>query len=626
MLRSCKFHFYTPLTLLLAAAILASVNSYAQTRVTLTLGDADIMDLVNWAQDVTNKTIIVHPAVKGRVTVVAGDPMTKGEAYQVFLSVLEVNGFSVIESDKSIKIIPTNLAKQSSAPVVDEQGDFLPEDIVVRIIKIQNVAATQLLTILRPLVPQEGHLVAYPPTNSIIVADRASNIAEILKLIRKIDQVGVVDIDLLPIQFASAKEIVNVISSLIPMSQESQSQTFKIAVDERSNSILITGDPATRQQIKSLIQRLDKPLSGEGNTQVIYLNYANAMDLVPILQSVSGSEQKNEKDQGLTEVEVNIQANEALNALVITAPPSLIQTMKGVIHKLDVRRPQVIVEALIVEVSEDLTTSFGVAWQVPPHDDNQVIGGFSSFPSEVSPVRLNEAGDLTLGSGISLGYLRGATDIRAVIAALKGTSNANILSTPTIMALDNEEAHILVGENVPFVTGAQSRPGNIDPFQTIERQDIGVSLTVKPRINNDNSVTLDIEQTVESIGRTDVETADIITNKREIRTRVLIENGEVLVLGGLIRDEAIESESRVPLLGSIPLIGRAFRSTTSNSIKRNLMVFIHPQILRDPQSGVEETRRRYDYMKEKQEGFRERVDSFFLPKELPKLNEPAESE
>ncbi len=608
--------------LVISETVSAQQSSSAQQSaetVTLALDNADVRDLIRWAQDVTDKSIIIHPNVKGKVTVMAGDPMTRGEAYQVFLSVLQVHGFATVETDNSLKIIPDALAKQSSVPLIEQESQSGQEDVVVRIIKVRNVSSTQLVNLLRPLVPQVGHLAAYPATNALIIADRASNIGKVLDIVNRLDKVGVVDIELLSLEYASAKEVLDVITKLLPKTQAKGSEGgsgLQLAVDERSNSILLTGDPATRQQIRKLVKRLDQPLSGEGNTQVFHLNYANAKDLVEVLESITGSVQKNEKDQSTANIEVSIKANEALNALIVTAPPSLLNTMKGVIAKLDVRRPQVLVEALIVEVNEDLGHDFGVEWRTSSTGD--VRAGFRSFPEDVSPPTL-PATDISLGSGLSLGYFRGG-ELRALINALATESNANILSTPTIMALDNEEAQILVGQNVPFITGSEAREGS-DPFQTIERQDVGITLKVKPRINRDNSVTLDIEQTVESVERTliNAKQSDISTNKREIKTRVLIGNNETLVLGGLIRDELEESESKVPFLGDIPGLGRLFKSTTTNTVKRNLMVFIHPTILTEADSGYELTSKRYHEMQNRQRNFRDKVETYFVPRDIPEL-------
>ncbi|WP_240946427.1 type II secretion system secretin GspD [Pseudomaricurvus alkylphenolicus] len=617
---------FTLLSLTLTATLFLSgvstgLNVQAQTaqeQITLALENADIRDLIQWAQEVTEKSIIVHPNIKGKVTVVAGQPMTRGEAFQVFMSVLQVHGFAAIESGNVIKVIPDALAKQSAVTIAPEDSREATEEVTVQIVKVKNISATQLVNLLRPLVPQVGHLAAYPATNALIVADRAANIRKIMEIVQRLDTVGVVDIELLPLEYASAKEVSEVINKLLPKQQAKGATqlTVQLAVDERSNSILLTGDPATRSQIRKLVQRLDQPLAGDGNTQVFYLNYANAKDLVPILESIAGSVQKNQKDQSASKAEVGIQASESLNALVITAPPSVLNTMKGVIGRLDKRRSQVLVEALIVEVREDLGNDLGIEW-FGNNTDTSI--GFSSFPR----TRFNIDPDTGLGdsgTGLTIGYFRGG-ELRALINALATETNANILSTPTIMALDNEEAQILVGENVPFITGSEARE-NDDPFQTIQRQDVGITLKVKPRINNDNSVTLDIEQSVESISESaDVNAADIITNKREIKTRVLIENQEILVLGGLIRDEMEEIENKVPLLGDIPGLGRLFKSTSSDTVKRNLMVFIHPTILADARSSLEISREQYDRIRQDQRAFRNRVESFFIPRSLPQLPE-----
>lgn len=628
-----KLHRRLILTLMCLGALLNCGSALSQAdaansaeKVTLTLNDADIRDLIRWAGDITDKNIIVHPNVKGKVSVMSGDPMTREEAYQVFLSVLQVHGFAAIPSGDTLKIIPDALAKQFSVPITgrDSDGEIKGrefsggEDLVVRIAKVRNVSATQLIALLRPLVMQVGHLAAYPATNSIIIADRAANVEKVLQIIHRLDQVGVVDIELIPLSFASAKEVIELVNKLLPKQQDkgAEDKAINLAADDRSNSILLTGDPATRQQIRSLIQRLDQPLSGDGNTQVIYLNYAKAADIVPILESVSGSVQKSEKSQASANVEVNIKADESLNALVITAPPALLKTIKGVIGKLDVRRSQVLVEALIVEVNEDLGNNLGIEWRTD--GDSNTFAGSNTFPSDLGQFSGDTSGDLV--KGLSLGYFRGG-ELRAVINALASETNANILSTPTIMALDNEEAQILVGESVPFITGSESREGNTNPFQTVERQDIGVTLKVRPRINNDDSVTLEIEQTVESVLPTDpdLETADIRTSKREVKTRVLIGDDDILVLGGLIDDTLSEVESKVPLLGDLPLLGRLFKSTSTQTKKNNLMVFIHPIILRDSASGLAISRERYNSIREDQKAFHKKVESYFVPRAIPTL-------
>ncbi|MFC6635649.1 type II secretion system secretin GspD [Microbulbifer taiwanensis] len=599
------------LGLLISTAVLAQ----APERVTLSLDNADIRDLINWAADFTGKNIIVHPNVKGKVTVVAGDPMTHDEAFDVFMSVLQVNGFSLVEQGGTWKVVPDALAKQQAIPVADEQTRAPAESLVVRTVRVENISAAQLIAMLRPLIPQTGHLAAYADTNTLIIADRAANIDQIVRLVKQLDRAGAIEIELVPLQFASAKEVKQVLSELLQSGGKggtpgSEVQPLRIAVDERSNSVLLTGDPVTRQQLKNVIRRLDQPLSGEGNTAVIYVQYANAADLKPILEGMSGSIQKTEKDQQVANVEVSIQVNEALNSLVLTAPPSLLQTMKEVIAKLDVRRAQVLIEAIIVEVTEGTGNDLGISWIAGANED-VVVG----WDNRAATSRIDEDGNLVTdtlnpfslpltsltGAGaLHLGYLSG-TDIRAAINAVASESNANILSTPTVIALDNEEAEILVGQNVPFITGEQLLSGsNNDPFTTIQREDVGTELKVTPRVNNNNSVTLEIEQKVENVLPFTEGAADIVTSKREIRTKVLIDDGAILVLGGLIEDKVVESVSKVPLLGDIPGIGRLFRNSSKAVDKTNLMVFLRPKILSTQVAGYEETRKRYLDLQSKQ--------------------------
>ncbi|WP_078084773.1 type II secretion system secretin GspD [Microbulbifer mangrovi] len=603
---------------LVAAALgfLLSFSVLAQSspeRVTLSLDNADIRDLINWAADFTGKNIIVHPNVKGKVTVVAGDPMTHQQAFDVFMSVLQVNGFSLVEQGDAWKVVPDALAKQQAIPVIDDQTRAPGEALVVRTVRVENISAAQLIAMLRPLIPQTGHLAAYADTNTLIVADRAANIDQIVRLIKQLDRAGAIDIELVPLAFASAKEVKQVINELLQGGGKQAGndvQPLRIAVDERSNSILLTGDPVTRQQLKKVIERLDQPLAGEGNTAVVYVQYASAADLKPILEGMSGSIQKTEKDQQVADVEVSIQVNEELNALVLTAPPSLLETMKGVIAKLDVRRAQVLIEAIIVEVTEGTGNKLGVKWIAG--DDDDVFAGFENDFAETPIIDadgnvLSEFNPFSLApanlarSGLNLGFLSG-TDVRVAINAMASENNANILSTPTIMALDNEEAEILVGQNVPFITGEQLLSGsNNDPFTTIQRQDVGTTLKVTPRVNNNNSVTLEIEQKVENVLPVASSAAsDIVTSKREIRTKVLIDDGAILVLGGLIEDKVTEINQKVPLLGDIPGIGRLFRNSDKEVDKTNLMVFLRPKILSTQIAGYEETRKRYRDMQEKQ--------------------------
>ncbi|MEM8500171.1 MAG: type II secretion system secretin GspD [Pseudomonadota bacterium] len=587
-----------------------SANAQPEASVNLALENADIKELVRWASDHVEKNIILHPKVSGKVTVIAGEPMTSKEAYDVFLSVLQVHGFAVVETTDALKVVPSNLANESSAPLLSSETATNADDVVVRILKIRNVAANQLVALLKPMMPKEALLTAYPDSNLLIISDRAANINRIVRIVGQIDRAGLIDIELIRLKYASAKDVIQIITQLVQPSNAGGAQGFTIAEDARSNSILMTGNPIIRDQLRGLIGNLDQPLSGDGNTQVVFVNFADAKSLVPILRSVSGSVQKADRDQTFQHVDVKIEVSEPNNALVITAPPSLLDTMKGVIETLDVRRPQVLVEAIIVEVNDDILRDMGVEWF---SDDNRTFTGIGALPNSLTtPAPPN------FGEGLTFGFFRDG-ELRALMRALEADTEANVLSTPTIVALDNEEAEILVGSNVPFVTGqaTNSASSTENPFQTIQRQDIGVSLKVKPRINRDQSITLEVEQAVETISPATA--SDIVTSKREIKTKVLIENGEVLVLGGLIDDRVDSVERGVPLLRSLPIVGRAFKSTKTQVTKNNLMVFIHPVILNDRRENESATKSRYERFRDLQHSSRSSL--FQIPRQAPLLEE-----
>jgi general secretion pathway protein D len=627
----------------------ATSNVDASQKITIAFDNADVKDVIRWASDLTEKSIIIHPGVAGKkISVVAGDPLTRAEAWQVLLSTLQLNGIAVMESEDTVKILPEQEAKSEKIPMSDEGRKSGQEDMVVRIIKVKNLAATQLINLLKPLTPQSAHFAAYPETNTIILADRAGNIERIVDIISNIDKAGTIDIEIIKLEFASSKDVAKILTDLVSKSAPGgkdapPSQAINIVADERSNSILMTGDPVLRVQLRNLISRLDQPLAGDGNTQVVYLNYITAKEIQPILEGVGGSSKGGAGKEGTpaNDVEVSVQALEETNAIVITAPPSTLNTMKGVIAKLDVRRKQVLVEALIVEVGMDVGRDLGIFWRGNQTDNGRFVG---NFPGR----NVSEAPDFTktiTSGGMSLGYFSGDS-FRAAIRAIENDANTNILSTPTIIALDNEEAKILVGESVPFRTGVEnSSDDNIttggggigtpdfqrynNDFVSIDRQDIGIQLEVTPRINQEDMITLEIEQKVENISDSTIDSssgasgaADIITNKREIKTTALVRNDQVLVLGGLMRDEIISSDNGVPYLKNIPYLGRLFKGSSKSVVKRNLMVFIHPRILRDDEENADESGNRYETLRQDQLKFnaREMNDGFRVNKPLPELD------
>ena len=607
--------------LLLMVWLVISLPVQAET-VTLNLKDADISALISTVAEVTDRNFIVDPRVKGKVTVISSRPMDSEEVYQVFLSILKVHGFAAVPSGEVIKIVPDVNAKQDGIPTATDTAPGRGDQMVTRVVQVDNVAAAQLVPILRPLVPQQGHLAAYPATNVLIISDRASNVERLLTIIRRIDQVSDSEIEVITLQHASATEVVRVLNSLnraAPAAAKAPTRASSqvLVADERTNSVLLGGDRSSRLRMRAIISHLDTPLDAGGNTDVVYLHYAEATEIVDTLMGVGKIEEQETQAKGKgagassSRGSFDIQADEPTNALVITAPPDIMRTLKRVISQLDIRRAQVLVEAIIAEVGEDTARDLGVQWIFAGDtDNNRGPVGIINYSNSGSPIAdvANAAiagasgGTVpTLLDGALVGFGRfgsNSFNYAAVLNALASDTNSNILSTPTLVTLDNEEAEIVIGENVPFVTGSFTSTGAGDsatnPFQTIQREDVGLTLKIKPQINEGDAMRLDIEQEVSSIADSVAGASDIVTNKRSIKTNVMVDDGQVVVLGGLIEEVVNESVQKVPLLGDIPYLGALFRSKTSDVRRTNLMVFIHPVILRDADTMNSYTNNKYN--------------------------------
>jgi general secretion pathway protein D len=589
--------------------VLAESLAETETAV-LNMENTDIKTLISTVADKTGKNFIVDPRVKGKVTVISHKPVTRDELYQVFLSILEVHGFAAVPGDKAIKIVPDATAKQTGIPTATSSSPGRGDELVTRVVSIDYVNAMQLVPILRPLIPQQGHMAAFPSSNVLIVSDRAENIARIMKLIRRIDRPGNEDVEVISLQYASAAEMVRILSALNKQSATKGGPTEPVLVaDERTNSVLLSGDKANRLRLRALITHLDTPNDAGGDTQVIYLKYADAKSLVPVLTSVSGSiggDNKKGTAPAASSSPISIQADENTNALVITAPGGMMRSLQAVIRQLDIRRAQVLVEAVIAEVSVTKSSELGVQWLAGKSGGNQPTAA-SQFPGNgvgILDLADSSNGGTALGNGFhfAFGDLVGNNRFAVLVRAIASDDETNVLSTPSLVMLDNEEAEIVVGQNVPFVTGTQQTTGGLaNPFQTIERQDVGLTLKVKPQINEGNAIKLDITQEVSSVEAASTTGAsDIITNKRSIKTSVLADDGDVVVLGGLIRDDLQEGTSKVPLLGDIPVMGNLFRSRSVTKVKRNLMVFLHPVIMRDAKANAAFTGRKYNYIRAQQ--------------------------
>jgi general secretion pathway protein D len=581
--------------LIFSFALISVSKGYAQGGVSLNLKNADIQSLIETVSIVTGKNFIIDPRVQGKVTVVSSSEVSADELYQVFLSVLDVNGFIAAPSGTSgtsFKIVPKINARVSGNVTGDTNTLAGGDEIVTQIMAVEHVPAAQIVPVLRPLLPQEAHLNAYLPTNMLILSDTARNAERIWDMVRRIDQPLEQTLEMVRLKHASAGEVVAIINSLNlkPSTPNAgAASTSKLVVaDQRTNTIIINAASDLLPRLRALIAHLDTPVAQmTGNTKVVYLHYSKAELLAPIIRDMATAQALSDETAGADDappILISVQAEPDINALVITAPDAALQSMLAVIKQLDVRRAQVLVEAIIAEISSSKAAELGVQWALGT--DN--IVGATSFGAGGSNLIQLRANPLSLGSGLSLGvgqFAAGQLGIGALLRALSSDASTNIISTPSLLTMDNQQAEIVVGQNVPFITGQYASTGSGEtprsPFQTIKRQDIGVRLQIKPQINQGDAISLEILQEISSLAPSTTSAADIITNKRSIQTTVIANDGDLIILGGLIDDNLQESSEKVPLLGDLPILGAAFRYKKSAMVKRNLMVFIRPTIVRD---------------------------------------------
>lgn len=626
-----------------------SAVSNSQATMTLNFVDTEIRDVASSIGQITGKNFILDPRVKGRVTVVSAQPIPIDAVYDTFLSVLQVHNFAAVPGDDNmIKIIPAVDARQVAGNDLPS-GDVPADDVVTQVIEVQNLEAAQLVPVLRPLVPQTGHLSAYPGGRMLIISDRAANVDRLIRIIRRLDQTSDEEVEVIPLQNASASETVRVLTALTQGRQEAGRQPPTMVADDRTNSILIGGDKGARLRMRALIAHLDTPLESGGNTQVIYLSYANAENLATILKghvtetanTASADKAASAQTAGYSDVVILHEPD--TNALVITAPPKVMRTLQNIIEKLDIRRAQVHVEAIIAEITSNNSAELGVTWATLDESGGNTPAAITNFPGSgigvgqvgAAAAAGGDTGAQALGSilssaaGLTLGFGRirdGDVSFVGLLRALTGSASTNILSTPSLTTMDNEEAEIKVGQEVPFLTGSFTNTGasqgNINPFQTIQRKEVGLSLKITPQISDSNTIVLAIAQEVSSLSQGSQGAVDLVTDKRTINTSVVAESGEIIVLGGLIDERVRESEQRVPLLGSIPILGQLFRYDTSSKEKRNLMVFIKPSILRTPADSSYFTGEKYRYIREMQRGLHD-GDVYMIPGERqPALPDP----
>lgn len=593
---------------LLIAGLASSMNTYAEGYSgTLNLKNADIREVVTQISAITGKSFIIDPRVKGNVTVVSNTKMDSDTTYELFLSVLRVHGYAAVPSGNVIRIVQQVLAKQSGNP-----GDFSDntssEELVTQVISVRNTASEELVKILRPLIPQYGHIAGLTSPNALIISDHASNIARLAEIVNRIDVAETSTTEIVQLKEAWVEDMVALLEQLAPEQIGKGAKgpnKITLVASERTNSIVIKGDPGSISRVVALIQQLDIPANRAGTIQVVRLAHSDAAELATILKELISQNGKGDKPG--QDIATSIQADEALNALVIKADPSTMAELKDIIAKLDVRRLQVLIEAVIVEVTTTFNRKLGTEFSVVDAGSNVPListtntnisnlvnsiataaaGGATALPSLDSNVvgagRLSETG----------------SNFALLISALATNNNVDLLSTPSITTMDNEEAKIFVGQNVPFRTGSTTTGSNgtTNPFTTIQRQEVGLTLDVTPHVHDGSLIRLEISQEVSEVVENQnigsAGSADLITSTSTIDTTVLADNNEIIILGGLIRNNTTGTENKVPFLGDIPVLGRLFKSTTTGTEKKNLMIFLRPTVLNSVEKVKEVTARKY---------------------------------
>lgn len=618
-----------------------------EAQVTLNLQDVDIRVLINTVAEVSGKNFIVDPRVKGKVSVISGASLGPDELYDVFLSILEVHNFATVDSGNVIKVLPSNVIKQRPTPTLFSPTEETNDSQITQIIQLEHAAVQDLVPIIRPLIPPTSHFAPHVPSNSVVITDTAANIQRILLIIRRIDVPDErSNTRVVPLNHAKASDLATTLTQLVTANASPKGATSasKVSIQafDAINSLLISAPDDQYLKIQALIDELDIERELKSDVNVIRLKHAKAEDLVSILNDVTAT-----TTQGAIS-DFSVQADEASNSLIVKASGNQLKAVQGVVAELDVRRAQVFVETVIAEVSLNQAANLGVTWGAGGPNGGATItnaDGTTSTSGEVGNIinrddPFTPIGTATIASAFNLasggltaslaGFKKYNLDV--VINALRTDTDSNILSTPTILTLDNESAEIVVGQEVPFVTGrfnngfnnstssttnndgsTNQTVSNGNSFQTIERKDVGIKLKIKPQISDGDTIQLEVLQEISSVSTTAVAgQADLITDRRSIEAIVQVDDGQVVVLGGLMVDNVVDTESRVPILGKIPIIGALFRSKGKTAEKRNLMIFLKPRIIRTPEQLAEFSKKKYDDLRRDSEISRLNTSSFMI--------------
>ncbi|MDF3020589.1 MAG: hypothetical protein K0Q92_1892 [Steroidobacteraceae bacterium] len=601
-------------------------------RITPHFKDAEIGQVIEAVAAATGKTIIPDIRVRAQVTMLSNTPMTPSQFYEAFLALLQVHSFVAVESGGIIRIVPDANARQLVNQDLPTRINGGSEELVTQVIAVKNINASQLVPVLRPLQPQSAHLAAFPSSNILVISDRASNVNRIMRIIERIDQVGDSDVDIVRLEHASSSEVVRVVNTFFQQAQGGEGgggQATRVIADDRSNSVLIGGDRSQRLRIKTLVAHLDTPLDNGGDTQVRYLQFADAEKIATKLKeqisatvAITGAAPAGGGAPGggvaaSADRSTTIWADPETNALIITAPAKVMRSLLAIVDRLDIRRMQVLVEAIIVDVTVNKNSELGVNWAVWSEDDDERIplGLFNQQVGGVSVLDLagaidnpaNTPSGIQNGSTFGIGRIASSgVNFAAMLRAIQGDSTTNVIATPSAVTMDNQEAELKVAQEVPFVTGSYTNTGgnnngNVNPFTTVQREEVGTILKITPKINAQGGlVQLKIELESSELTGDSGDANSLITNKRTVNTNVLIEDGGIVVLGGLIRDGATRGEQRVPYLGRIPVIGELFKTRSRRRDKTNLMVFIRPKILHDGATTAFATDAKYNFMRQLQ--------------------------
>jgi len=612
-------------TLLLLSLVL-SLPAASQENWKINLKNADIREFVTQVSAITGKSFIVDPRVKGNVTVISNTSMDTPAVYELFLAVLRVHGFAAVPSGNVVRIVQQVLAKQSGNPQ-DFSTENPGEELVTQVLSVKNTDSNELVKILRPLIPQYGHIAGLSEPNALIISDHAENIARLTQIINRIDIADNSTTRIIRLQNAWIEDVVSLLEQLAPEQMGKGAKgpnRVMVVASERTNSLIIKGEPETLDKVARLVGELDVPANRGGTIQVVRLAHSDAVQLAEILKNLISD--KSPKDSASQAIATSIQADESLNALVIRADPATMAELKEIIARLDIRRLQVLIEAAIVEVTSDFTRTLGTELAIGDVSGSALPVGVTAPSGTLASVLANlAAGDGQLSSVPDLGSTpllaaakrSSGVNFGVIVRALSANSDVNLLSTPSITTMDNEQAKIVVGQNVPFRTGSTTSGSNgaSNPFTTIQREDVGLTLEVTPHVHDGALVRLEIHQEVSEVDKTSLASigsdgsADLITNKRTIDTTVLADDREVIILGGLIRDKITDVSSGVPLLKDIPILGRLFKSSNKIREKQNLLVFLRPTVLATKEDVKDMSKRKYSGIWEVQIEGRDPLDA-----------------